>query len=849
MRTRIAICTCAVAMMLVTACSLSEAADRNKLGSGDPKAPSPKTSGIQKPAVSQTAQAIPLEEVPVRAEGTRAELNTLLPAEASRQMLKRIGSELDHALPEVTSRLAKTREVLAGRPSVRTLQMLEAELSEMRKRLRPWDEELDRQLTGLHVVFQRLDTIAAVWDATAAEVSRREGAATSTVARIATVLGEIDQARSAVVKWRNQILAVRDRILDQSSALANSLGHVQSATEVRLQKIFQADRPPLWSPQVRASLRKEWKAGEPQQFLQWLQESGQYVREQGHMLGFQLALFVALGLGLRALRDRARARAEDDYNLRDAKEVFERPWAMALLIALILTAWQHPLAPLGAGLVPAVLAAAAVLRIGRRFLVPALAPLTLGLLVFFAIDRARDFLDTMPTLERVVFLMEMVGVLGFLFWLLRPSRIANIPAQLRGTPFLRLLGVAMRVAAAVVAIAIVADLFGWVDLASMLGGGVERAGYLGFFVFVLLKVFQSLATFALVLWPLRLLRAISGHRMLVRRRLERVLSVIAVGLWATLLFGQLGLLGPAQAAVARMLRAGVSVGALSVSVGDVMAFALTVWLSFLLARLVDFVLQEDVFTRVRTGRGVPYAISGLVRYTLIFLGLLVALSAAGVELSKLTVIVGGLGVGIGFGLQNVVNNFVSGLILLFERPIQVGDSVQLPDAWGKIKRIGIRTSVIRSFDGADVIVPNGMLISDKVTNWTLSDQRRRIEVDVGVNYGTPAQRVIDLLVGVAKANPGVIKDPEPQAYFLNFGDNALEFKLRVWVEVTDRGYSIRSELAVAVQEALEHAGIGVPFPQRDLHLVSVSPNAAPYLGTATQPSPRPNPTSASDEGS
>jgi len=848
MRTRIAICTWAVAMILVTVCSLSEAADRNKFGSGGPKALLEKTPGIQEPAVSQTAQAIPLQEVPGRAESTRAELNTLLPAEASRQMLKRIASELDQALPEVTSRLAKTREALAGRPSVRTLQMLEAELREMREHLRQWDEELDKQFTGLSVVFKRLDTIAAVWNATAAEVSRQEDAATSTVARIATVLGEIDQARSAVVNWRNQILAVRDRILDPSIALANSLVHVQSATETRLRRIFQADQPPLWSPQVRASLRKEWKAGGPRQFLQYLQQSGQYVREQGHMLGFQLALFVALGLGLRALRNRVRAVAEDDYNLRDAKEVFERPWAMALLIAFILTAWQHPLAPRGAGLVPAVLSAGAVLRIGRRFLVPAMAPLAWGLLVFFAIDRARDFLEMMPTIQRVVFLMEMVGVLGFLFWLLRPSRIADILAQLRGTLFFRLLHVAMRVAAAVVAIAILADLFGWADLAGMLGGGVDRAGYLGFFVFVLLKVCHSLATFALVLWPLRLLRAISEHRMLVRRRLERVLSVIAVGLWATLLLGQLGLLGPAEFAVGRMLRAGVSVGALSVSVGDVMAFALTVWLSFLLARLVDFVLQEDVFTRVRTGRGVPYAISGLVRYTLIFIGLLVGLSAAGVELSKLTVIVGGLGVGIGFGLQNVVNNFVSGLILLFERPIQVGDSVQLPDVWGKVKRIGIRTSVIRSFDGAEVIVPNGMLISDKVTNWTLSDERRRIELDVGVDYGTPAQRVIDLLIGVAKANPGVMKDPEPHAYFVNFGDNALLFKLRVWVELTDRGYSTLSELAVAVQEALEQAGIGVPFPQRDLHLVSVSPKAALDLGTATQPSP-PNPTSASDEGS
>ena len=359
----------------------------------------------------------------------------------------------------------------------------------MRERLRPWDDELDRQLTALHVALERLDTIAAVWEATAAEVSRREGAATSTLNRIATVRGEIDQAHSTVVERRNQILAVRDRMVDPSDALAASLVQVQSATEARLTGIFRVDRPPLWSPQVRASLRKEWKAVGPQHFLQRLQESGQYVREQAHMLGFQLALFIALGLGLRALRDRARARAKDDYDLRDAEEVFERPWAMALLIALILTSLATPAgAPRTQVSFPPSLAAAAVLRIGRRFLVPAMAPLAWGFLVFFAIDRARDFLDTMPTLERVVFLMEMVGVLGFLFWLLRPSRLANIPAQLLRDSVPSAFSVspcAWRPPS--LAIAIVADLFGWGDLASMLGSGALRGGFLGFFVFVLLQ--------------------------------------------------------------------------------------------------------------------------------------------------------------------------------------------------------------------------------------------------------------------------------------------------------------------------------------------------------------------------
>ena len=189
---------------------------------------------------------------------------------------------------------------------------------------------------------------------------------------------------------------------------------------------------------------------------------------------------------------------------------------------------------------------------------------------------------------------------------------------------------------------------------------------------------------------------------------------------------------------------------------------------------------------------------------------------------------------------------MSGLILLFERPVQVGDTVQLADVWGSIRNIGIRASVIRSFDGADVILPNASLISGQVTNWTYADKLRRMEIDVGVEYGTPARRVIDLLVEVAKANPKVLADPEPRAFFTAFGDSSLDFKLRAWVDNFDDGYPTRSDLSVAVQEALDQAGIGVPFPQRDLHLVSASPKAAASLDSERPSSPRPGTTPGSD---
>jgi small-conductance mechanosensitive channel len=414
--------------------------------------------------------------------------------------------------------------------------------------------------------------------------------------------------------------------------------------------------------------------------------------------------------------------------------------------------------------------------------------------------------------------------------------------MLRQPPW-RLVGVAMRTAIVLFAVAIAAEAVGLGNLSDLLGNGLLRSAYAALLAYGLLKVVQSLVAYALVVRPLRLLRFVPSHRVSIRRRLDRGLGILAAAGWLYATLWVLGISGSLRAALAGMLGAELTVGALSISLGDVLVFALTVWLSFALARFVNFVLAEDVFPRTRLARGVPYAISSLVRYTLIFLGFMVALAAAGIELGKLTVIAGGLGVGIGFGLQNVVNNFVSGLILLFERPIQVGDVVQLAsqNLWGEVRRIGIRASVIHTWDGAEVVVPNGQLISDAVTNWTLSDRHRRVEVNVGVEYGTEAQRVIDLLLEVAGSHPSVLETPPPRAFFLNFGDSALEFVLRGWIANFDDGYQVRSDLGVAVQCALAEAGISVPFPQRDLHLRTVSPTAASELSSTSSPDPRRTP--------
>ncbi len=775
-------------------------------------------------------QAIPLEEVSARAEATALDLASMPPTDGSRESLQEIAGGLKALRSEIAERVASTTANLATSTTVRRLQNLENQLKSLLTQFTVANPELESELGRVSDVLAGLEQTALVWDATR-DSARQAGASSQTVRRIEATQREISKMRTELVAWRNEILNVRDQMVDPKASIDRTLETIDAAKKLRMEGVLRFDREPLWSDEfwddVELELQGDWTAP----IRERASEVAAYARDGFRIIVFQILLFAALVVGLRELRVRAKARAEETYDLREAEKVFEQPALMAFLLALSLSNLLHPLAPdsfiflaITFVILPAVL-------IARRLAPPTMAPIVWALPILFLVDQVRDVIDTSPTVENLLLMGELLGAAGFVLWLLQPRRMAKLsPEDLRTHSF-RLIGAALRIVVALFALAVVTDAVGLTSLAELLGSGVLGGAYRALFIYVLVKVFQSLLAYALVLQPLRLLKMVSRHRQLVRRRLERAIQLIAVLIWIYTTLAGFGLATLLRSTIERILTAGVAVGTLSITVADVATFGLTLWISLLLARFVDFVLQEDVFTRVRLARGVPYAVSSMVRYTLLFLGFLFALAAAGIQLSQMTVIVGGLGVGIGFGLQNIVNNFVSGMVLLFERPLQVGDTVQLKvqDLWGTIRRIGIRASVIQTFDGAEVIVPNGQLISDAVTNWTFSDRRRRIDVKVGVEYGTDAQRVIDLLLEVARSNERVLESPNPRAFFMEFGDSSLDFLLRVWVADFDEGYSTRSELSVAVQRALAEANIGVPFPQRDLHLRSVSSSVATQI--------------------
>jgi len=249
-----------------------------------------------------------------------------------------------------------------------------------------------------------------------------------------------------------------------------------------------------------------------------------------------------------------------------------------------------------------------------------------------------------------------------------------------------------------------------------------------------------------------------------------------------------------------------------------------------LAGWVKAKLESSWLSRARMERGAREALVTVSGYVLITAAILVGLGISGVDFSNLAIIAGALSVGIGFGLQNIVNNFVSGLILLFERPIKTGDWVVVGDTEGYVKRIRIRSTQIQTFDRADVIVPNSELISNQVTNWMLYDMRGRVRVPVGVAYGSDTERVKAILLQVAEENPKVITDGTttvPRVLFREFGDSALAFELRCYIHNIDERVQVVSDLNFAIDKAFREAGIEIPFPQRDLHMRSWNADKGP----------------------
>lgn len=274
-----------------------------------------------------------------------------------------------------------------------------------------------------------------------------------------------------------------------------------------------------------------------------------------------------------------------------------------------------------------------------------------------------------------------------------------------------------------------------------------------------------------------------------------------------------------------------TLGAASFSIATVLKLTFFIVLFVMLAGALRRVLSRRLLPRMNIERGLAYALSNIVFYALVTLGLFISLEATGVDLSSITVLFGALGVGVGFGLQTIASNFVSGLILLLERPIQVGDHIEMGNLHGTVTRIRMRATEVLTNDNIAVIVPNNELTGQQVINWSRGGDTMRVRIPIGVAYGSDVERVVKALMEAADNTKEMLKQPAPHVRLTGFGDSSINFELLGWTrELLHRRGLFISGVNYAIHDALKKYDIQIPFPQRDLHLrTSIPLDLAPQI--------------------
>jgi small-conductance mechanosensitive channel len=270
-----------------------------------------------------------------------------------------------------------------------------------------------------------------------------------------------------------------------------------------------------------------------------------------------------------------------------------------------------------------------------------------------------------------------------------------------------------------------------------------------------------------------------------------------------------------------------------ITVSNLIMFVLVISVFAIISRIVRKIVRSQIFPRVAIEEGTQYTLLRVTHYLVIIVGAVVAFQFIGIDLTGLAVIFGLLSVGIGFGLQNVTSNFVAGLILLFERPIKVGDRITVGNTEGDVAEINIRSTTIRSLNNIAIIVPNSEFVSSTVINWTYGDQRVRLEIDVGVSYHSDLEKVFRCLREVAEEHVEVLRDPKPEVLHTGFGDSSWNMRLRAWISNPKTHPQVRSALNCAIVRKFRENGIEIPFPQRDLHVRSPLPVPFAAAGEAS----------------
>ena len=759
---------------------------------------------LAKPDAAPTP--IPLAKVALEAQSALASLQEI-DASVSKDQSSAdgIARTLLALTNEIDARIAGDTRLLTTSLSIDLRYFLKLTWQDFGDSLLVSARELTQHATSLQERLARLDQLNKTWQATF-QAAKQPDTPPTVLQSVQSVVDSVERTRQAAESVLAHVLTLQSRLSEEEARVRTVLSSIEQVEIRSFRILFVRDSPPIWS--LETSLGTEWKKQSGEAFSSQLKASTAFTKRLPFTFLIHALFIVLIATALQWMRRRIRKLAEGKPDLQRALPILDLPVSTAFALSVLIIPLIYAQAPRLIITIMGTVTLIPTVAVLRRLLERDWYPILNTILIMYFLAQLRVLAGSLPVLARFLFLGQMLGFTAFLVWVLRSWHLPTGTAETYGRGWRTIRAIA-KIGLIFLPAAFLVNIFGYVHLGDLLGSIFLRSVYIAFVLYSVIRIIERLIAIALQVRPLSSLRVISLHRPVFERGTSRVLVFLAFLLWLNLVLNYFGLLTPLIATIAPVLRAPLIIGSLSISLGQVLLFMVTVWASFLVSKFLRFLLEEDVYSHLHLGRGIPQTISTIIHYAVLLVGFFVALAMLGFDLTKVTILAGAFTVGVGFGLQTVINNFVCGLILLFERPIKVGDVVQVDTDIGEVRRIGIRASVIRTPDGSEVIVPNGTIISNKVTNWTFSDRYRAVEVPVSVARGVDPERVVELLKSVAANHPSIAKEPAPQAYIVNLAPGAVSFQLRAWTDRYGDWIQVRSDLSLAVDKALTRENISI----------------------------------------
>ena len=790
--------------------------------------PSPAAQEVSPPPSPTPIRAVPLPHIAEEAEELEREIRktskNLIPA-PDRQVE---GLETTAQADEISKRAHQLEDLLTGIPNRMQLQQedrywiaLEEEYAGNRKLLTV-------RAAAIEETMQWLDNEQARWEATSEQV--REAAGLEVVAgRVEQELDAIHKLRSEAQDRLNVILTLQNHISEQDRELSAVLRKLDEAHERLRDSLFERDSRPLWQ-----DWRRDLHAQPLSTVIQLSARRGftgtrEFLREQKPLLLGMVAIYVFALLIAFRLRSYAASKDQGDVII-DGVQTFLRPFSVAMLVALLPIIGILASAPTGISFLVCLLCVAPVLRLLPRLVPAAMRKVIYVLCVFYVFVWAHQVLQFGYAFGRELFAFIIFSALIVFIWLIRPS---HLKIQSVSAWRLRFLFAANIIGLCLLVISVIANFIGFVSLAQILGVGTLFSAFAFALLYTMVRVLHLGVTIVVgSAWFQSLPDVQAG---VIERWAWRLLVLFAWFLWLDVDLYLFTIRSNVMSTLQGMLQHPISFGKSQVTLGGTLNLFLFLFFGYAIANIASFILGKILLPKLSLRGGMAYAISRFTYYVLLGALFFAGLANTGLELNKFTVITGALGLGVGFGLQNIVNNFASGLIILFERPIRIGDTVEIGGVSGIVRRIGARSSTVLTFQGAEVILPNSNLLSNQVTNWTLSSTRRLVEIPVRVSYGTDPALVLKLLMEIATSNPRVLTHPRPETLFLGFGESSLNVELRFWA-AQSVWFELKSQISMAILESFRNAGIEIPYPQRDLRVRSIdSPSKEEFTQASIAP--------------